>query len=96
MTDRKAGPHTRDKKTLPIFSGASEVWDDRLRTVGLTETEERILDGLASGRTGLQICQGLGISRTQYHHYLHALRRYLRVRTTTEAVALYVRLKSGL
>ncbi len=82
-----------DPEPLPQPYGQRH--DDLLREVGLTEMEERILDALAHGKTGQEICRDLGISRREYHRYLEALRRYLAVRTTTEAVALYARLKSG-
>jgi len=81
-----------DSKTEPQLHGQRE--DGRLRTAGLTEIEERILDGLASGKTGLEIRRDLGISYRHYHRYLEALRRYLAVPTTTAAVALYIRLKT--
>ena len=58
---------------------------------GLTELEEQILEALAHGKVRQEICQELGISRTMYGYHLHALRRYFRVRTTVEAVAVYTR-----
>jgi len=63
---------------------------------GLAETEERIFDGLLAGKTRGEICRELGISRSQYHYHLHAMRRYFRVRTTVEAVVAYTRLKAAL
>lgn len=57
----------------------------------LTAIEMMILDGLAGGKTGVQLCHELCISRSLYQIYLRLLRRSLGVKTTIEAVALWVR-----
>jgi len=58
---------------------------------GLTELEEQILEALAHGKTRPEICQEVGISLSAFQYYVHALRRYFRVRTTVEAVVAYTR-----
>lgn len=63
----------------------------RHRRARFTAVEKKILDGLAHGKTGAQICRELGISRPLYQVYLRMLRRYLDVDTTVEAVYLYAR-----
>ena len=80
MADRKGGPHSNEPNH-----------DDRLRAVGLTEMEERIFDGLAHGMTRREICREQGIGHSAYDGYLALARRYLGVRTTIEAVAVYIR-----
>jgi len=85
MTDLKPSPQPHAQRQ-----------DDQPTTADLTKTEERIFDGLVAGKTRREICQELGIGRTQYHYHVHAVQRYFRVRTTVEAVLAYVRQKAAL
>jgi len=97
MADLKGGRPTKDERRHDRPERETQVGDgrqdDRLRAVGLTEMEERIFEGLIHGKTRRQICREQGIGHTAYDNYLALARRYLGVRTTVEAVAIYVREK---
>ena len=82
MADRKGAPQPNGQRH-----------DDRLSAVGFTEMEERILDGLAHGMTRSEICREQGIGHSTYDGYVAFVRRYLGVRTTTQAVVVYIRQK---
>ena len=89
-----AGRKTKMKRlAMEVWDEASEVWEKVERAGGLTDIEEGILDGLAAGKTRQEICHEQGIGHTAYDTYLLGVRRYLRVRTTIEAVAVYLKEK---
>ena len=82
MADRKRRRKSKDKSQ-----------DGRLWPAGLTDMEELIFDELASGKTRPEICREHGIGHSAYDTYVALGRRSLRVRTTVEAVAVYIQKK---
>jgi len=105
MADRKRAPRSkdggRDDRPLGLSipsdrpKAGDECQDDQSSAGALTDTEERIFDALVAGKTRGEICRELGMGRTLYYYHLHAMRRYFRVETTTQAVLAYVRYKAA-
>ena len=82
MADRRRRRKSKDKSQ-----------DGRLWPAALNGMEGRIFDALADGKTRREICREQGIGHTAYDTYLAFVRRYLGVRTTAHAVAIYIREK---
>jgi len=79
MADRKRGRHSED---------------DCLRAAGLIPMEEEIFGRLGRGMTRREICRELGIGHSCYDNHVRMGRRCRGVRTTVEAVAVYMWLKA--